>query len=322
MRSEEWPFLYSCQPGSAIAYARHMRLETGSHSAGRESKETEVSPCPVCGYPGRSLHMTVHTIRAYRVKRCRRCHLVYTTPRPTGEELASFYSGQYFVGGDHRFGYEDYGGCSLGALNAERMWNLLRLWEPAINEVSHSLLDVGCATGEFARAALNAGWQASGVEPSAEARKQASRGGVVTYDALSDVRGSYGLITMFQVLEHMVDPLIALSGARRLIAEGGLLVIEVPQWGSLGRRLRGARWSQLRPPEHITFFERRSLTIALSHSGWKVQRLSSIYEHLVDRSIEAMHRRQSIRALAYGIGGLGFERIGLGGYLRAVASPS
>ena len=217
MRSEEWPFLYSCQPGSAIAYARHMRLETrGSHRPGRESKETEVSPCPVCGYPGRSLHMTVHTIRAYRVKRCRRCHLVYTTPRPTGEELASFYSGQYFVGGDHRFGYEDYGGCSLGALNAERMWNLLRLWEPAINEVSHSLLDVGlrdrrvCPSGaECGMASI--GRRAAWLKPASRRRC----GGVVTYDALSDVRGSYGLITMFQVLEHMVDPLIALSGAKK-----------------------------------------------------------------------------------------------------------
>ena len=309
------------QSGLAIASAQRMRLETRLQSARGEYENREASPCPACGDPGRSLGMTVRTIRAYGVKRCRRCRLVYTTPRPTGEELASFYSGGYFVGGDHRFGYEDYGGHSLGAINAQRMWKLLQLWEPAVNEVPHSLLDVGCATGDFAQSALNAGWQASGVEPSAEARKEASRGGLITYATLGDVTGSYGLITMFQVLEHMLDPMVSLSGARRLIGQGGLLVIEVPQWGSLGRRLRGARWSQLRPPEHITFFDSRSLTMALARSGWKVQRMSSIYEHLVDRSIEAIHRRKPVRALAYGVGGLGLEKIGLGGYLRAVASP-
>lgn len=280
------------------------------------------TPCPVCRLSGRPTRIKVNTVRAYRVERCKSCGLVYTTPRPTQEELASFYTSEYFDGGYDHFGYVDYGGESSAAANAARMWQLLQLWEPHISVVPHSVLDVGCATGDFAVSARNAGWEAYGVEMAEVARLQASDRGVRTYASLDEATGSFGLITMFHVLEHMIEPLSALDLARKLVDKRGLLVIELPQWGSLGRRLRGARWAEIRPPEHITFFDTRSLSIALARSGWKVDRSATIYEHLIDRSIEALYRRKSIRALACAVGALAVENAGLGKYLRVVASPA
>ena len=202
------------------------------------------------------------------------------------------------------------------------MWGLLQVWEPRIADLPHSVLDIGCATGEFALAAQAAGWEGSGVELADTARKQAADRGLHMYETLEEPSDRFGLITMFHVLEHMIEPLPSLRRCRELVEIGGLLVIELPQWGSLGRRVRGSRWAQLRPPEHITFFNARSLATALSLTGWQVIRSASIYEQIINRSVEALHRREAVRGIGLAGAGLALERAGLGGYLRVVASPA
>lgn len=277
--------------------------------------------CPVCQASSRRTHIEVTTTQPFWVERCPDCALRFTVPRPTTEELANFYIGDYFNSRVEGLGYKDYSGESLAAANAERMWSLLQRWDPQLAEVPHALLDVGCASGEFAKAALRDGWTASGVEPAEEARQKASAKGITTFSSLEGTVGPFGLITMLHVLEHLIDPLSALIEARGLIAEGGLLLIELPQWGSLGRRVRKANWSQLRPPEHINFFTTRSLSLALRHAGWRVLRAQTIYEHLINKAAEALRYRRLARAIGYGLAGTSLERLHLGGYLRAVAAP-
>jgi 2-polyprenyl-3-methyl-5-hydroxy-6-metoxy-1,4-benzoquinol methylase len=201
------------------------------------------------------------------------------------------------------------------------MWPLLKEWEPCLAKVAPAHLDVGCAEGDLGAAALRDGWAVSGVEPASWARQKAAGRGLRTFATLDDVAGSYGLITMFHVLEHMIDPLSALSRAREVIAEDGLLVVELPQWGSLGRRVRRSQWAQLKPPEHINFFNARSLSYALRAAGWQVARCVTIQERPFALAATALRRRQIARTVAYAAGGAIVERFGLGGYLRTSAIP-
>jgi len=265
----------------------------------------------------------VTTIRTYRVRRCTSCRLVFSVPRPTVEELDAFYSGSYFNRPeDAALGYEDYGGESWAAANARRMWRAITVWHPPLLSANpRRLLDVGAATGDFAAAAADDGWEVYGVEIADYARAQGREKGVIMTKHLHDDAGPFGLVTMWHVLEHVVDPVNCLVDARSVATPGAYLVIELPNWHSFGRILKRDRWSQLRPPEHINFFTRASLQRTASRAGWRIERSATLYPHARNRAAELWHQRRPLRATRYAAPAAVLERLGLGGYLRVVARP-
>ncbi|MDA8303214.1 MAG: class I SAM-dependent methyltransferase [Actinomycetota bacterium] len=232
--------------------------------------------------------------------------------------MDAFYTGDYFSGGRGDLGYYAYDWADA---NAERMWGLVQQWDPRLGVVPHTLLDVGCAHGSFALTAQRDGWATAGVELAAEARERAAKRGLRMFSSLEDAHGSYGLITMMHVLEHLIDPMAGLTAARQLIDPNGLLLIELPHWGSLGRRVRGCRWSQLKPPAHINFFERRSLDIALQSAGWLTMRSATVHEHFIDVASAELRQRHLGRGFAYAAAASALEHMGVAGNLRVVASP-
>jgi SAM-dependent methyltransferase len=65
------------------------------------------------------------------------------------------------------------------------------------------------------------------------------------------------------VLEHDPEPRATLAAARRLLAPGGTLVIEVPDAGSPMARRLGRSWPALEAPEHVCHYTERSLRRAV-----------------------------------------------------------
>ena len=98
-----------------------------------------------------------------------------------------------------------------------------------------------------------------------------------------------------------------------LLAPGGFLFVELPNWNSAGRFLRRDHWSQLRPPEHINYFTPSSLRTLVEATGLKVTKSMSYYDARADllkgslRGLLAANTKQRA-ALA-----------GAGGYVRLVA---
>jgi len=275
--------------------------------------------CPVCGCASLALRAEVETNRRYAIVRCTRCLFVFAEPRPTEQELEAFYSSTYFVRDrPTSLGYADY--RTIAEANARRMWRQLRS-EVAGTE-PRRLLDVGCATGGFLAEARADGWESVGVELSADAVAVArSEFGldVIHGDLSSPLLEptSFGLVTMWHVLEHVVDPLASLERARELLAHRGRLLIELPNWNSLGRVLRRSAWSQLKPPEHINFFTPRSLRAAVEKAGMAVVESRTAYPSLLDRA--AVLRRTRPLHLAVAVAGRAAGAAGRGGYLRLVA---
>jgi hypothetical protein len=266
--------------------------------------------------------LSVTTVRRYDVHVCSRCGLAFTLPRPTDAELASFYSDGYFTRTECTcLGYVDYENTSWASINADRTWDDLRVWAPEVATVPPCLLDVGAAMGDFGARAATDGWDVVLCEISDRGRAAAAVKGLRAIATMQEASGPFGLITMFHVIEHLIDPLSALVSARGLIDDEGLLVIEAPQWRSVGRLVRRNKWSQLKPPEHINFFTPGSLTSALERAGWTVVRCSTPYPRAASLAARAL-RRGSVReaakqALRFAVGVVGF-----GGYLRVVARPA
>jgi SAM-dependent methyltransferase len=240
------------------------------------------------------------------------------------DDLNTFYGEQYFnrTDGDKSFGYEQYDQEHGAAENARRTWDDLKKWGPAASEVSlRRLLDVGAATGEFGARAAAEGWDVVACEIGDTARELAAGKGLQTIATIEQAEGPFGLITMFHVLEHLIEPTRALATARTLIDEDGLLVIELPQWRSAGRIVRGARWAQLRPPEHINFFSTESISVALRRTGWTIQYSATPYPDATALMREALSRRDP-RAVVRQVAMRLAARLGLGGYLRVIARPA
>lgn len=281
--------------------------------------------CPSCQARRFTTKLKVHTTADYSVVRCGDCRLVYAFPRPTPTELAAYYDSHYFSGGKFTSdtaagGYGDYFG--LAEHNARVMWPDLCRYANLAAVNPRRVLDVGCASGGFLAAARDEGWEAVGVELSEHAADRARthfKLNVINGDIFAEQLepGSFGLVTIWHCLEHVIDPFATLKRANELLVPGGILFIEVPNWNSLGRIVKNERWAQLKPPEHINFFTRGSLRSAATMAGFNVLKRSTRYVAGFDRLYTSGLPKIVCRGLR-GIEALAGQ-CGIGGYLRLMA---
>lgn len=143
------------------------------------------------------------------------------------------------------------------------------------------LVDVGAGDGRLAALAQRRGYDVRCVELSpAMASRAARRVGAerVLVGRLEDLAlepGSADVVTAVSFLEHEPAPLSFLRRARELLCDGGTLVIKVPNFDCLLRRLRGRRWSGYRWPEHVQYFTPATLSALVSAAGLVVGSVSA-----------------------------------------------
>ncbi len=279
------------------------------------------SICPLC--QGASLQRVyeVKTWTDYGIEKCRTCDFAFALPRPSAQELERFYTSTYFERSQPTvLGYANY--RSVAEVNARRMWVELKSLLSKHKIRPRRLLDVGCATGGFLAEAQADQWECVGVEFSDFAIDVARnefglnvlKGDVFHSDLAT---GSFGLSTMWHVLEHVIDPVATLDRTRDLLAPGGLLFIELPNWGSIGRKVKGAKWSQLKPPEHINFFTPKSLATAVRKVGFQVLDAGSAYPSLMNEAV-VQRASRPLHQLKAGLAAIA-SRLNSGGYVRVLA---
>lgn len=200
-----------------------------------------------------------------RIVRCQGCGLVYTNPRPPSAEIARGYSEAV----DRDYAIED----SSRSINAHLALHTIKRFVG-----SGRLLDVGCSTGYFLNAA-RLDFEPCGVEPSRWAAEYAcSRLRLeVHHGTLADAslaEGSFDVITLNDVIEHLTDPLAALGTLRALLRPRGLLYLVTPNIRSLSARLLGGRWWGLRPA-HLYYFAPDTLSAMLEKAGFEVAQVKS-----------------------------------------------
>lgn len=136
----------------------------------------------------------------------------------------------------------------LFALRRSRVAEVIACQPP-----ERSCLDVSCGTGQLASALTRLGWRAAGTASSERAAAAARSGAVeVQVGDLADLPpdASYGVITLFHVIEHAPSLARTLEQVDRLLLPGGFLVLEYPNGRSLLKALLGWRWFGYDPPYH------------------------------------------------------------------------
>ncbi len=198
-------------------------------------------------------------------------------PIPSPEELDELYGRSYFVDPSGSWSYEAQAQGQL--VNFRRQIDHYKKLS-----TNPYVLDVGCATGEFLRAAKEAGLKASGVERSEYACGIAQSSGLsVIHGDIYDSRlkaGSYGGIHLSHVLEHVPAPQRFPNRLRDLLVPQGLVYVEVPyQFDSVLDRINALRGTHqqfaLWSIHHCSFFTPVSLRRILQEQAFHVLSLKA-----------------------------------------------
>jgi len=124
-----------------------------------------------------------------------------------------------------------------------------------------------------------------GIEPDPEARRVAIGKGIRVVAGTAELLPAetagerFDIVLMCHVLEHCIDPELALRNAKSLLSEGGSIFVETPNNRAAGLDLLGSSWSQLDVPRHLNFFTERSLKLLAERAGLVVVAVS--YAHFV-----------------------------------------
>jgi SAM-dependent methyltransferase len=224
-------------------------------------------PCPACGI---DVGMGAGRIAygASRYLHCSACQSEFLAPQPDDARLAAIYGPDYY----HAWHWED--ARVVRDMKAHTFLRALRLLQPTAGS---RLLDVGCAQGELAEAAVSLGLRVTGVDLNGTAIETA-RMRVPGADFIcgeldpSVVGAGWDVVTMFDFIEHVRSPVSTLSAASRVLAGGGSLLISTPRAGSVAHRLTGRLWPQYRE-EHLVLFSLAGLRRALSSAGMRITRI-------------------------------------------------
>ncbi len=227
----------------------------------------------------------------FAVVQCNDCGLCFTNPRPAADSMSQFY-------------VEDYGPHQLrGAPEFRRRLSLSSLFRkkheldlPASG--GRRLLDFGCGGGTFLRRMHNDGWNVTGIDASSSAVHAVRRQlglraleGSLPHPQL--VRERFDLITMWQSLEHVHQPLDVLAEAYRLLLPRGRLVVAVPNIDSLPFRWFGHTWFALDLPRHLTHFAPWTLQFMLERVGFRPGKIRHIRRGKWFRASAGLARREA-----------------------------
>lgn len=147
------------------------------------------------------------------------------------------------------------------------------------------VLEIGCSTGLMLALFKEKGWEVAGVEVSQKAAPIAAKRGIPVFIKPFETinfQEKFDVIVFNHTLEHLKDPEGAIKKAQLLLNKGGLIYIDLPNFGSLSAKIYGINWPMLLPDEHLWHFTLKSLRILLNKSDFKVvyvERASGIWDY-------------------------------------------
>lgn len=234
--------------------------------------------CPICGDRGRPVLFSdakldrgaldsfafasrkTPELMHHRLVRCLRCDLVYADPAPTGQYLDRAYLEASFD-------------SAVEAAHASRTYG--RVLDRVLSRLPSrdGALDIGTGDGSFLEQLQSRGFtDIGGVEPSAApVRAAAARVRPLIHHGPfgPELRLPYSLslVTCFQTIEHLPDPLTFAMQARTLLRPGGALLLVAHNRRALSARLLGER-SPIFDVEHLQLFSMPSAVAMLRRAGF------------------------------------------------------
>jgi 2-polyprenyl-3-methyl-5-hydroxy-6-metoxy-1,4-benzoquinol methylase len=220
--------------------------------------------CPICLAAEAA---PFYVKNGYTIVECAACHMRFVSPLPTKEELTAHYQQAEYFSGENDQGYLNYADMKK-ALQPHFQRRLQTL--EAQGPLRGKILDVGCAAGYFLEEAQQRGWRISGMELSQEMAHNAEQLlHIPIYTTLTAVLDQdFDAITLWEVIEHLPDPIGTLRQLRDRLRPGGVLMLSTPNNGHWQAIRAKEQWIGYRPPSHLQYFTRETLADSLHRAGF------------------------------------------------------
>jgi SAM-dependent methyltransferase len=245
----------------------------------------EHAPCPACGAddprPGVEKHGFVYV-------HCGHCGSLYTSPRPSADDIDDFYR----TGEAVRFWASDFFRVTAEA-RRERMFRprarlAADLAAERLGDGVASAVDVGSGYGIFLEelAATGRFDPVVGIEPSPDLAAVCREKGFEivesTIEAVEPGRVQAEIATVFEVIEHVHEPVEFLRSCARALRPGGLLLFTTLTVSGFDIKVLGVHSKSIHPPHHLNLMTTEGIEALVDRAGLELVDLSTPGELDVD----------------------------------------
>jgi len=222
--------------------------------------------CKICNRDEQILKAVVDGVKHVQCT----CGVTFVDPMPLKDEVGKIYENDYVEGmglnEDNPHFKEEY----QPIYQSEKAMTFKDLCFPYEKGENKKWLDVGCANGLFVGWIERFGYDAVGVDVSNEMIKIARSKGLNCYcKDPSELDDLYDVISMWDVIEHLLDPIDLVVKVSKRLKRGGSLLLQTPCTGIISDTF-GNNWREYTYPNHLHFFSQEALFNVLTCHGFSV----------------------------------------------------
>jgi 2-polyprenyl-3-methyl-5-hydroxy-6-metoxy-1,4-benzoquinol methylase len=230
----------------------------------------ETIACTLCGTTDSKIYQQLNdrfTGDSFQLHLCNNCGLIYLNPRPTPDEINRYYP----------TGYEPHhtANTSTDQWHKKRMHQIQLHYVETKRPQKGTLLDIGCATGDFLKEAKDNEWYVQGIEMIPEAAQVARNqyNLPILTGAVESIPlpvNKFDVITLWDVVEHLTQPAEVFNRCFQALKPDGWLIFAIPNLSSFDRFLFGNSWVGWEAPRHYYFFTEQTLSQMMHKTGFKL----------------------------------------------------
>lgn len=240
----------------------------------------EIIKCIICGNTSFKTFLSCKdhflTKQKFNIQKCENCGFLFTNPRPYEKDLDNYYKSEEYISHSNK---------KKGLINSiyqlVRKYTLRKKYQLITKYIRKGkILDIGCATGEFLNVFKNNKWDVYGVEPNENARKLAVKNHNLEIGSEAELNelkpGSFDVITMWHVLEHVTSLNERIKEIKRLLKPHGLVFVAVPNCNSYDAKIYKEYWAAYDVPRHLYHFTRESMKNLLSINNFELVKIKAM----------------------------------------------
>ncbi|MDX1990920.1 MAG: class I SAM-dependent methyltransferase [bacterium] len=218
----------------------------------------------------------------FTMVQCSQCSIFYLNPRPTTDMLPIIYPADGYI----CYNFSEKSSSLVARARERRNFNKVK---PVLKYVQGDLkdlrvLDIGAGDGTLLRILQSGGIPAenlTGVDIDTQAveglRRQGFNGVQARAEDMDFPQGSFDLVTISHVIEHVADPRRVMELAFRALKPGGVFWLETPNIAGWDWNLfKKGTWGGYHFPRHWTLFTPRTISRMLTESGFEVAEVSTL----------------------------------------------
>jgi len=261
--------------------------------------------CPICKAKQTEEFLQLKdyflTQEDFSIVKCKICGFRFTNPIPTEEAIGGYYHSEEYI---------SHSNAKKGLINS--IYQIVRNYSIDKKvllvkdyKLQGKVLDIGCGTGEFLNALSKNGFDTKGIEPNESARNQAIKNYNLIVNEEKEIHnfqsGSFDIITMWHVLEHVYRLEDRLEQIENMIKPGGFLLVAVPNPDSWDAKKYKKYWAAYDAPRHLYHFGQTDIvnlldrfsfelikTVPMKFDSYYVSLLSEKYKNGSSRIIPAL----------------------------------